>query len=64
MMGIWFVGASLGNLIAGLYAGNFDPEAVETFPNLFMSVTYMGVGAGLVFIALSPWLRNWMGDIK
>jgi len=64
MMGIWFVGASLGNLIAGLYAGNFDPEAVETFPDLFRSVTFMGVGAGLAFIAMSPWLKRWMGDVR
>ncbi len=63
MMGIWFVGAALGNLIAGLYAGNFDPENVREMPNLFMSVVWVGIGAGVIFLALSGWMKNWMGDV-
>ena len=64
MMGIWFVGAALGNLIAGLFAGNFDPENVEQVPDLFMSVVQVSIGAGLIFIALSPFAKKWMGDVK
>ncbi|MDH3244649.1 MAG: peptide MFS transporter [Saprospiraceae bacterium] len=64
MMGIWFVGAALGNLIAGLYAGNFDPSNVQQIPSLFLTVVWVGVGAGIIFLALSPWMKNWMGDIK
>jgi POT family proton-dependent oligopeptide transporter len=63
MMGIWFVGAALGNLIAGLYSGNFDEENVQQMPNLFLSVVWLGVGAGLVFLALSPWMKRWMGKV-
>ena len=64
MMGIWFVGAALGNLIAGLYSGNFDEENVQQMPNLFLSVVWLGVGAGLVFLALSPWMKRWMGKVE
>ena len=64
MMGIWFVAASVGNLIAGLYAGGFDSEDVSQLPDLFMSVVWLGVGAGLTFIVLSGLLRKWMGDVK
>ena len=64
MMGIWFVGAALGNLIAGLFAGGFDPENVQQMPDLFMSVVKVSVGAGLIFMVLSPFARKWMGDIK
>jgi POT family proton-dependent oligopeptide transporter len=64
MMGIWFVGASVGNLIAGLFAGGFDSEDVTQLPDLFMSVVLLGVGAGLTFIAISGVLRKWMGDVK
>ncbi len=42
MMGIWFVGAALGNLIAGLFAGQFDPSNVDQMPNLFLSVVMVG----------------------
>ncbi len=64
MMGIWFVGAALGNLIAGLFAGNFDPSNVQQMPSLLMSVVTVSVGAGIIFLALSPFAKKWMGDIK
>ncbi len=64
MMGIWFVGAALGNLIAGLIGGNFDPENVLEMPNIFLNVVWVSVGAGLVFFAASPFIRRWMGDVN
>ncbi len=64
MMGIWFVGASLGNLIAGQFAGNFDSNDVTQLPDLFSSVVWMGVGVGLTFVVTSGLLRKWMGDVK
>ena len=63
MMGIWFVGAALGNLIAGLIGGEFDPENVLEMPNIFMNVVWVSVGAGLVFFAASPFIKKWMGDV-
>jgi POT family proton-dependent oligopeptide transporter len=35
MMGVWFMAAALGNLIAGLVGGNVDPEKLEQMPILF-----------------------------
>ena len=35
MMGVWFMAAALGNLIAGLVGGNVDPEKLEQMPVLF-----------------------------
>ncbi len=64
MMGIWFVGAALGNLMAGIYAGGLDPENLEEMPNLFMLVAQVGFGAGLIFFALSPVLKRWVGNLK
>ncbi|MDP4821866.1 MAG: peptide MFS transporter [Saprospiraceae bacterium] len=64
MMGMWFVGTALGNLVAGLVAGAFDPENVQQMPDLFMSVVLSTGGAGLVILALSPWMQRWMGEIK
>lgn len=62
MMGIWFVGAALGNLIAGLIGGNFDPENVLEMPNIFMNVVLVSIGTGLIFFAASPFIKKWMAD--
>ncbi len=51
MMGIWFVGAALGNVFAGLMAGQ-----LETLPptDLFRTVALFVGAAGLVALLLSP----------
>jgi proton-dependent oligopeptide transporter, POT family len=36
MMGIWFLAASVGNLIAGLVGGGVDPEKLEAMPPIFI----------------------------
>jgi proton-dependent oligopeptide transporter, POT family len=64
MMGLWFVGASLGNLIAGLFAGNFDEGNVDAMPGLFMQFCLYGVGAGLIMILFQKQIKSWMGGIK
>lgn len=63
MMGIWFVGASLGNLLAGLYSGGFDPSRSEQVPGLFLTVAGLGTAAGILFLVISPLLRRWMGSV-
>jgi POT family proton-dependent oligopeptide transporter len=47
MMGTWFVGAALGNLIAGLVAG-----FIEDMPQdqLFSTVALIVIGSGVVFL--------------
>jgi proton-dependent oligopeptide transporter, POT family len=63
MMGLWFVGASLGNLIAGLFAGNFDESNIQQMPDLFLQVCYIGVISGLLMIVFYKPIKNWMGGI-
>jgi len=58
MMGIWFVGAALGNLFAGLVAGRLeDLEAAE----LFRTVTLTIGSVGVVALLASPWVKKLMG---
>ena len=64
MMGIWFVATSLGNLIAGLFAGHFDSNNAEQIPSLFWSVVLLGIGGGIIFLITSPILKRLMGDVK
>ena len=50
MMGTWFMGAALGNLVAGLVAGYIDAMPL---PQLFGTVATIVMVSGLVFLALS-----------
>ncbi|MGV3560577.1 peptide MFS transporter [Larkinella arboricola] len=64
LMGIWFVGTSLGNLIAGLFAGGFDEENVRQMPDMFMSIVYFSFGFALLILLFSRPLKNWLGGVK
>ena len=61
MMGLWFVAAALGNLIAGLAAGQL--EGLEPSP-LFRSLALIVGGGGLLALVVSPFMKRLMGDVK
>jgi len=61
MMGIWFVGAALGNLFAGLVAGQL--ETLAPFA-LFQTVAMIIGGVGIVALVASPWVKRMMGGVK
>jgi len=69
MMGGWFLASAaaqyVGGLIAGLTASEtvagqvLDPEAaLETYIDVFSLIGWWGVGLGVVFAVLSPWLKR------
>ena len=55
MMGTWFMGAALGNLIAGLAAGYVESMPVD---ELFAVVAVPAIGGGVLFLLLSPLIRR------
>jgi POT family proton-dependent oligopeptide transporter len=61
MMGTWFMGASLGNLVAGLVAGLFETLPL---PTLFFRVAITVAVAGLFFVIFYKPIRNIMGGVK
>jgi POT family proton-dependent oligopeptide transporter len=61
MMGTWFMGAALGNLIAGLVAGGLEQSHPST---IFQSVAVFSIGAGVVNLILSPFMKWLSGGIK
>jgi len=61
MMGTWFMGSALGNLIAGLVAGQFETLPL---PELFGNVAYVSLGAGLLFLLFAPLMGKLTGGIK
>jgi POT family proton-dependent oligopeptide transporter len=60
MMGTWFMGTALGNLIAGLAAGGFEGMGVE---ELFLSVAKVTGVAGVVLLVLARPIRRFMGAL-
>jgi POT family proton-dependent oligopeptide transporter len=61
MMGIWFVAAALGNLIAGLFAGSLE-NLLPT--ELFWQVALITGGGGVVALLAAPGVRRLMGDVQ
>ncbi|HKY59896.1 MAG TPA: oligopeptide:H+ symporter, partial [Gemmatimonadota bacterium] len=61
MMGVWFVGAALGNLIAGLVAGTLGGMAPT---DLFRTVALITGGVGLFALVVSPAIKRLMGDVE
>ncbi len=61
MMGVWFIAASLGNLIAGLVAGT-----IESLPpaQLFQTVALVTGGVGVVALLVSPGIKKLMGNVE
>jgi POT family proton-dependent oligopeptide transporter len=55
MMGVWFIGASLGNLFAGLVAGRLETLAPSA---LFSNVALLVGGAGIVALLASPAVKK------
>src|SRR6266542_3700368 len=60
MMGTWFMGTALGNLIAGLAAGGFQGMGVA---ELFSAVAKVTAVAGIVLLLLSRPIRRLMGTL-
>jgi POT family proton-dependent oligopeptide transporter len=64
MMGVWFLGSSLGKLMAGLLAGTFDPNDLGAMPERFMFIVLYACGIGVVLLLLSRPLARLMGNVR
>jgi len=64
MMGMWFLATSLGNLLAGLIAGEFDANNVAAMPGQYMHIVYFSVGLGAVLLVLSRPVKKLMGNVQ
>ena len=60
MMGTWFMGAALGNLIAGLVAGYIEEMPL---PNLFGTVAMIVIISGGLFFVFTPIIKRMIGDL-
>ena len=63
MMGIWFVGAALGNLIAGQVAGDFDANNLAAFPGQYLNIVLIVGGSGIIMLLFAKPVKKLMGGI-
>jgi POT family proton-dependent oligopeptide transporter len=59
MMGVFTLTYAMGNIIAGLLSGNFDPNQVDQMPGLYIQITLFSVGVGIVLALLSLKTGKW-----
>jgi POT family proton-dependent oligopeptide transporter len=60
MMGTWFMGAALGNLVAGLVAGQFETMPL---PQLFFTVAISVGLMGVLFLLFARPIKKMMGGV-
>ncbi|MCH7399420.1 peptide MFS transporter [Belliella sp. DSM 107340] len=66
MMGMWFISVALGNLIAGMIAGEVSggsEEALQAMPSQYMMIVATVVGAGVLLLLLSRPIKKLMGNV-
>lgn len=64
MMGIWFLAASVGNLVAGLVGGHVDPSNLQQTPTVFIGTTIaLAVATGVLLALIVP-IRRMMQGVK
>ena len=61
MMGVWFVSTALGNLIAGLIAGQLEGLNPS---GLFFTVAIIVGGGGILALLAAPPVKRLMGDVE
>src|SRR5678815_3985996 len=63
MMGVWFMAAALGNLIAGIVGGHVDPEKLQEMPALFQRTAIsLFISAAVLGAMIIP-IRRMMREV-
>ncbi len=62
MMGMFFLSISLGNLAAGIVAGEFDAEHVAAMPGQYLHIVYFALGLGGLLLLASRSVKRLMGN--
>lgn len=64
LMGLFVLTYSMGNIIAGLLAGGFDPENVAEMPALFTTISTFVIGVGAVVLLVGMFTKGWEREVE
>ncbi len=57
-MGVWFLAISLGNLVAGAIAGEFDSGNLAAMPGQYMNIVWLGAISAVALLLVSPVVKK------
>jgi POT family proton-dependent oligopeptide transporter len=64
IMGLFFLSISLGNLLAGLIAGMFDPDKIASMPGQYLNLVWFAVIPGAILLLLAKPLQKLAGGVR
>ncbi len=64
MMGMWFLAAAMGSLVAGMIGGSISSAPLSDMPHQFLKMAIVGIGAGIVMLLLARPIIKWMAFDK
>jgi POT family proton-dependent oligopeptide transporter len=59
-LGVWFMGTSLGQLIAGRIAGEFDANNLGAMPGQLMRIFWFGTLSAVVLLIVGGFVHRWI----
>lgn len=60
MMGMWFVATALGELLAGLIAGQFSAKDVAAMPHIYLQLALVLIGVGLLLAVFAKPVQKYL----
>lgn len=64
MMGTWFAGTALGNLLSGLIAGHLGADDIASAPNRYLMIFALALSLGLVMAIMAKPIKRLMGHVR
>lgn len=64
ILGLWFLAFALGSKFAGVLGGGFTAEDPNGLARFFLDQSVFVAFAAVVLLALVPWLKRQMGDVR
>ena len=57
MLGVWFLSISMGNYVAGMIAGEFEPTP-DVLVGIFTKVAMILIGGAVVLAIITPFVKK------
>ncbi|WP_293374404.1 oligopeptide:H+ symporter [Nevskia sp.] len=64
MMGTWFAGTALGNLLSGLIAGHLGADDIASAPSRYLMIFALALTLGLLMAIMVKPIKRLMGNVR
>jgi POT family proton-dependent oligopeptide transporter len=63
-LGVWFMGLSLGNLMASRLAGEMDTTNLAAMPGQLMDIFWFGMISAVVLLVVGTMINRWIAAVR